>query len=1276
MIREELTDDTVFENKLQTIEPTTTVKFIISHQRIKANHLFKSVLSRMRPSLRYLLAAGAFLMVASGPVAAQVKTTITFSTTWKFKTDPTNTGATSGWYSGTFNDSSWGTLLSNKSWQSQGQNYAGYAWYRQTIAVPAISTNVPLQPLQLNLGTINIDDEVWFNGTRVGGLTGGYKYRNLTSRSYMVPASLVNFGGTNSVAIRVWGGPSGSEGSSSGLASGTIQAVLDPFQVSARPNGGTIGDEKPLQLFDLSTAQKGQTFELVFRFPGSSIPVGGANLTYTLTDFYNASIKTGTVPVSIGADNIARGVVSVDAASATAIYLGGRFKATLTLKDAVSSATISTTTPSMDYLRFEQRDTTQLATLPTTYESTPYGSLKLVDTIDCATPLSTEEHPYMQSSFGNHSQDYMTPGVKISVPVNTILGKPAREPGYGWFAYRIGRGAITPGKIYLLRMEYPEDKPRFCEVEIQAGQNYMDVGWKNGLSSTDPYDPWPLSNAWQYYDVIVPNSGITAGTGGMGDDLAQNGIWIYVMRKVNYTSGVNAYFSLYSGGPAIATMKLYEIDPVANAPAITLPPAGIPQRSIMFDWERQAEQVPQDLVNYARLMGYSAISPNILKWGFQNYGDPVDGYNSTNIDDGGYWFENKANPAQPALPGVPSVHQQYLAATLNSGVDYIPRIEYGGSNNLPVTARPINNLGVETPRSRNPPGFCANLLDTATYADLKAYLDVLVKPNAAANPQLKGVLWRIRDQRLPISYGDADCRLFSTDTGTPLPDGFDSMTAAQKANWASVTVAAPYADWWHGKRRDFHEQVAALLKTYRSDMTFTWYNWDPDKFSIMAPDMYAADFVKSTANYTADRVARAGYTDAQYISVMNSGDFAANKGAFLNRPDFGLRPSLYSAPSSAGIRLLAPAHFYCFANLPNYLNYFQTQDGLAFSNCMSYEEQNSRQPNPKYECNMVTPAGAPFSMALELLAYYHGDAHMLTYTCYTYGRGFADAHRRFAQAFRALPALPGTVVTGMPTDVMVRTYTTANGTYVGVAYKGFTPSTFTVRVPGAAGSSVTNLVTGATVSASSSGSDLTFSLTSGPMELNAFLVTAVGLPAPWQQQDIGVVGLTGSASYASGTFSITGAGAAAGGSSAGESIRYVYQPVSGTDWTITSRVASQQNPPTTALSGVMIRQDLTPTAANATMLMISSGARFKYRVAPGGSMGNISSGGAIPYWVRVVRSGNTFTGYTSSNGVTWTQRGTATVTMSGTTYVGLVQCSGSKTTLSSATLDNVTVTSP
>ena len=63
-----------------------------------------------------------------------------------------------------------------------------------------------------------------------------------------------------------------------------------------------------------------------------------------------------------------------------------------------------------------------------------------------------------------------------------------------------------------------------------------------------------------------------------------------------------------------------------------------------------------------------------------------------------------------------------------------------------------------------------------------------------------------------------------------------------------------------------------------------------------------------------------------------------------------------------------------------------------------------------------------------------------------------------------------------------------------------------------------------------------------------------------------------------------------------------------------------------------------------------------------------------PYWVRIVRSTNTFTGYVSSNGVAWTQTASLSITMSSNALAGLVVCSGTSNTLNTAVFDNVTVT--
>ena len=94
------------------------------------------------------------------------------------------------------------------------------------------------------------------------------------------------------------------------------------------------------------------------------------------------------------------------------------------------------------------------------------------------------------------------------------------------------------------------------------------------------------------------------------------------------------------------------------------------------------------------------------------------------------------------------------------------------------------------------------------------------------------------------------------------------------------------------------------------------------------------------------------------------------------------------------------------------------------SNAIPYSDQvGAREPNPKYEGNMMLPGRGPFSMAMELRVIdYYGDARTLTYTVYTDGRGFADAHRRFAQRFVRFPLFPALGLCGTPNDVAVRVY--------------------------------------------------------------------------------------------------------------------------------------------------------------------------------------------------------------------------------------------------------------
>jgi RHS repeat-associated protein len=197
-----------------------------------------------------------------------------------------------------------------------------------------------------------------------------------------------------------------------------------------------------------------------------------------------------------------------------------------------------------------------------------------------------------------------------------------------------------------------------------------------------------------------------------------------------------------------------------------------------------------------------------------------------------------------------------------------------------------------------------------------------------------------------------------------------------------------------------------------------------------------------------------------------------------------------------------------------------------------------------------------------------------------------------------------------------------------------------------------------------------------------FAVTTHPLPSGWLNQDVGSVGVIGSATYAAGVFSMQGGGYGVGGTSYGyggstDEFHFIYRPVSG-DTTIVARVVS--GPTSSGQAGVLIRETLDTAALNAFTTDFPQNGFFmqSVRSVVGGNESNIgnSSGQSLPYWVKLARSGNSFSSYISADGSNWSQVGaTEIISMNTNVMVGLAGSGHSNTTLASVTFDNVSVTS-
>jgi hypothetical protein len=175
-------------------------------------------------------------------------------------------------------------------------------------------------------------------------------------------------------------------------------------------------------------------------------------------------------------------------------------------------------------------------------------------------------------------------------------------------------------------------------------------------------------------------------------------------------------------------------------------------------------------------------------------------------------------------------------------------------------------------------------------------------------------------------------------------------------------------------------------------------------------------------------------------------------------------------------------------------------------------------------------------------------------------------------------------------------------------------------------------------------------------------------------QDIGGPALPGSYETSGGTHTVRGGGTDIWGAS--DQFHYAYRQLNG-DGQIVARVATVQNTNGLAKAGLMFRATLDANSRHASVSISADGyTRLFARLTTGGSSTSQSlSGAPAPYWLKLVRTGNTFTGSRSPDGVNWTVIGQHTIAnMPASIHVGLAVTARDNTKLNTSTFDNVSVT--
>ena len=140
---------------------------------------------------------------------------------------------------------------------------------------------------------------------------------------------------------------------------------------------------------------------------------------------------------------------------------------------------------------------------------------------------------------------------------------------------------------------------------------------------------------------------------------------------------------------------------------------------------------------------------------------------------------------------------------------------------------------------------------------------------------------------------------------------------------------------------------------------------------------------------------------------------------------------------------------------------------------------------------------------------------------------------------------------------------------------------------------------------------------------------------------------------------------------AADSFHFAYQPWTG-DATLIARVVSVQGSGA-AQVGIMVRETLNSGANHVFLFDYAPSVLATERTSTGSSSAYQFVGSATPpNWLKLVRAGNVFTMYGSTNGTTWTQLGTTqTATMAPNVYVGLAVSNRNTSSLAIATFDNV-----
>ena len=186
---------------------------------------------------------------------------------------------------------------------------------------------------------------------------------------------------------------------------------------------------------------------------------------------------------------------------------------------------------------------------------------------------------------------------------------------------------------------------------------------------------------------------------------------------------------------------------------------------------------------------------------------------------------------------------------------------------------------------------------------------------------------------------------------------------------------------------------------------------------------------------------------------------------------------------------------------------------------------------------------------------------------------------------------------------------------------------------------------------------------------------SMALPWPWAETAIGASTDQGVALY-DGSYVLSNLGADIW--SPADKLKFVSKSLTG-DGTLIIKIASIASADSWTRLGLMMRESLDADAKNVLLsLTTGNGLVFQSRQTTAGATAFRSSSvaKAPPVWLKLDRSGNTFTAAYSADGATWTVQGTETIAMNASIQVGVAYANRSASTWAFGVGDQLKLVTP